>query len=384
MKTIGLRGLGWGVPVLLVVGLIVYQKIFTRVPAVAHAVSRGLVVGEVAGTGTLEARVTTTISARIQERLAEVMVDQGDKITKGQLLARLDDAELKQQVEMAEAALAAARQTAVRVSADLARSEAVLEQAKLEHERLTRLVATRAVSQSDLDKASEAMRVAEADLSRSKAAIAEAHGQIVVAEKTARYHKERLAFTEIRAPYDGLVIRRDRDAGEIVVPGASLMKVISLDEIWVRAWIDETVIASLAVGQPARVLFRSHPGRIYPARVKRMGRENDRETREFLVDVATNGLPENWVIGQRAEVFIETGRHPDVLVLPQDFLCWEGQCQGVFVNDGGRAKWRPVATGAAGAGVVAVTQGLKPGEQVLRIPAGEKTPLSDGQRVRLP
>ncbi len=96
MKTIGLRGLGWGVPVLLVVGLIVYQKIFTRVPAVAHAVSRGLVVGEVAGTGTLEARVTTTISARIQERLAEVMVDQGDKITKGQLLARIykDEAEL--------------------------------------------------------------------------------------------------------------------------------------------------------------------------------------------------------------------------------------------------------------------------------------------------
>jgi HlyD family secretion protein len=382
MKTRWWRKWLWLVIPAGIAGYPFYQKKIAPIPVVAHTVVRGEVVGGVAGTGTLEARVTTTISARIQERLAEVLVDQGDKVTKGQMLALLDDVELKQQVEMAEAVLAAARQTGVRVGADLARSEAVLDQAKLEHERMTGLVASRAVSRSDLDKASEAMRVAEADLVRSKAAIAEAHGQVVVAEKTARYHKERLAFTEIRAPYDGLVIRRDRDAGEIVVPGASLMKVISLDEIWVRAWIDETVIGSLAVDQPARVMFRSHPSMIYQGRVKRMGRENDRETREFLVDVGTNSLPENWVIGQRAEVFIETSRQADALVVPQDFIGWTGGRQGVFVNEGGRAKWREIGTGASGAGLAAVTDGLKSGEQVLRAPSGVKPPISNGQRVK--
>lgn len=81
---------------------------------------------------------------------------------------------------------------------------------------------------------------------------------------------------------------------------------ISLDELWVSAWVDETAIARVAPGQPARVVFRSEEGRSYPGVVARLGRETDRETREFLVDVRVTELPKNWTIGQRAEVFIQT------------------------------------------------------------------------------
>ena len=93
------------------------------------------------GTGTLEARVKTTISPRIQERLAEVLVDQGDIVKSGQLLARLDDAETKQQVAIAEATLAAARATVERVRSDEARAQAVLKQTQLDHRRSTELLA---------------------------------------------------------------------------------------------------------------------------------------------------------------------------------------------------------------------------------------------------
>ena len=86
-------------------GLAVYKFKFAPAPVVAHTVVRGEIVAEVMGTGTLEARVKTTISARIQERLAEVLVDQGDTVKSGQLLARLDDAESRQQVAIAEATL---------------------------------------------------------------------------------------------------------------------------------------------------------------------------------------------------------------------------------------------------------------------------------------
>jgi len=55
-----------------------------------------------------------------------------------------------------------------------------------------------------------------------------------------------MAFTEIHAPYDGLIIRRDRDPGDMLVPGGSLMQIISLDEIWVSAWVDETAMPALA------------------------------------------------------------------------------------------------------------------------------------------
>lgn len=261
---------------------------------------------EVMGTGTLEARVKTTVSARIQERLVEVLVDQGEQVKKGQVLAKLDDAELRQQVAIAEATLAAAKQTAMRVEADLSRSEAVLAQARLDEKRLKGLLASSAVSQTDADKAAEALKVAEADLKRSNAAIAEAQGQVLVAEETLLHRKEQLAFTQITAPYDGLIIRRDRDPGDMLVPGAALMELISLDELWVSAWVDETEMPRLAPGQTASVVFRSEPGKSYPGIVSRLGREADRETREFLVDVRVTQLPANWAIGQRAEVSIQT------------------------------------------------------------------------------
>lgn len=236
----------------------------------------------------------------------EVLVDQGDKVKLGQLLARLDDAEIKQQVAIAEATVEAARRTSTRVGADLARSEAVRAQARLDYQRLAGLLASNAVSQTDADKAGEALQVAESDLKRSNAAISEAQSQVLVAEKTLLHRREQMAFTQIYAPYDGLIIRRDREPGDMLVPGGSLMEMISLDEIWVSAWVDETAISKVAAGQTARLLFRSEKEKCYPGVVSRMGRETDRETREFLVDVRVNDLPKNWTIGQRAEVFIKT------------------------------------------------------------------------------
>jgi HlyD family secretion protein len=257
------------------------------------------------GTGTLEARVKTQVSARIQERLVEVLADQGDTVKKGQLLAKLDDAELRQQAAIAQASFAAAKQTAQRVEADLARSQAVLEQARKDAKRFAGLLASNAVSQTDSDKAAEALKVAEADLKRSNAAIAEAQGLVLVAEKTMLHRQEQLAFAQIIAPYDGLIIRRDREPGEMLVPGATLMELISLDELWIRAWVDETEMPRLAKGQKARVVFRSEPQKNYPGVVSRLGREMDRETREFLVDVRVEQLPVNWAVGQRAEVYIQ-------------------------------------------------------------------------------
>lgn len=248
----------WSI-IALIAGLAVYQFKFAPLAVVAHTVARGEIVAESMGTGTLEARVKTTISPRIQERLLEVLVDQGDAVKSGQLLARLDDAESKQQVAIAEATLAAAKRTAERVHADLARSEAVLAQAKLDQDRMAGLVATRAVSQSDADKSAEALRIAEADLNRSHAAIAEAEGQIVVAGKNLLYRQEQLAFTQIHSPYDGLVIRRERDAGDMLVPGGTLMQLISLDGPLGRQVME--LFAKIAHEKNAGVIVVTHDHR---------------------------------------------------------------------------------------------------------------------------
>jgi len=360
-----------------------YRLRLMPVPVDDATVGRGDVTAEVMGTGTLEARVKTSISPRIQERLAEVLVDQNDSVKAGQLLARLDDGELTQQVEVATATLAAARATVERVKTDEARALAVETQARLSHKRASELRATKISSQEDLDKAVEALQIAGADVRRSQAAIAEAGSLVVTAEKNLLHQQERLSFTRIVSPYDGLIVRRNRDAGGVVVPGSSIVELISTGEIWVSAWVDETAMARLAPAQPARVVFRSEPAKPYPGELARLSRETDRETREFLVDVRVKVLPENWAVGQRAEVYIETGRKVSALVVPLRFLSWREGKPGVFLHERGRARWREVTLGLRGVDTAEVLEGLSANDVICKARAA-KQPLTDGQRISLP
>lgn len=378
------RGLGISLKLLaaaVLVGLIVYKAMFSPVPVMAHRVAQGKVVSEVMGTGTLEARVKTTISPRLQERLAEVLVDQGDTVIAGQLLARLDAGELGRQVEVSEAALAGAKATAERVRVDEVRAQAVAHQAQQDHKRVTDLLNTKISSQSDMDKAIERLQIAESDLLRARAATAEAQQQVRLAEKNLTYQQERLSFTRIVCPYNGLVTRRDRDPGGVVVPGSSILQIISTNELWVSAWVDETAATGLALGQKARVLFRADPAKVYPGLVARLGRETDRETREFIVDVQVKELPPNWTVGQRAEVFIETGRTSDTLIVPQAFVQWRAGKPGLFIAEGRKAMWRDVTLGQAGLETIEIAHGVSAGDQAIAPAQPKQSPLNPGQRI---
>jgi len=375
----------WKLLILLVVAAAILARFkLASTPVTANVVQRTNIVVEVMGTGTLEARVKTTLSPRIQERLAEVLADQGDYVSAGQLVARLDDGELKRQLEVTEAALVSAKATANRVRVDEARAKAVEQQAQQDHKRVSDLVSTKVSSQSEMDKAIEQLHIAESDLLRARAATVEAEQQVSLAGRNLAYQQERLSFTRIQSPYDGLVTRRDRDAGGVVVPGSSILQLISTNELWVSAWVDETAGTGLTVGQKARVVFRSDQTRSYPGEVARLGRETDRETREFLVDVRVKELPPNWTLGQRAEVFVETGHKADTLVLPQRFIQWREGKPSAFVAQGGKAVWRDVALGLRGRDMLEVTQGLASGEQVVAPAAPKQAPIKSGQRVRAP
>lgn len=368
---------------LAIAAAVIFRVRFAPVEAVAHPVAAGEIAAEVMGTGTLEARVKMTVSPKIQGRLTAIPVDQGDRVKQGDLLARLDDSELRQQVEIAEATLKATRGSVERVRADEARAQAVEKRANQEHERMAGLVTQRSVSQADFDTSVENLRVAESDVRRVAAAIDEAELQVVTAEKSLLYQQELLRNTEIVSPMDGLIVRRDRDPGDVVVPGASVLQLVSTGEMWISAWVDETAMAGLAADQPARVVFRSLPDKDFPGSVARLGREMDRETREFVVDVHVKELPENWAVGQRAEVFIESGRKSGVVVIPEAELVWQDGQAGAFVETDGKARWRPVTLGMRGGGRVEISSGLGAGDRVLTA-ADPKKPLADGKRVATP
>ena len=366
----------------LAVGFLVYTKVLRPVPVVAHEIARSSLVIEVMGTGSIQARVSAVVSSKIQGRLIELSTDQGDMVSKGTVVARLDDRDLIRQVEIARANALASQAGVERLVADQVRSQAVLRQVERDLSRTRESFAQGAANESEIDKAEEQVAIAQADLARSKSAIAEGKMLLIAAQKTLEYQQARLEDTVISAPFDGLIIRRDRDPGDIIVPGSAIYQLVALDEIWVSAWVDETAMAGLSADQPARVLLRSQPDERLAGHVVRLGRETDSETREFLVDVAIEDLPGQWAIGQRADVYIETNRLEDVLVVPMSYLVAVDGERGVYILDGNRARWSPCELGLQGRESIEVISGLSAGDVLVRVDdPSKRSALKDQNKI---
>ena len=360
---------------------IIYWVRFMPVSVAGYTVGRGEVTAEVMGTGTLEARVQTVISSKISGRIDQILVDQGNRVKKGQTLLRLDNSELKQQVEIARSALSAAESSVDRVQADHTRAQVVLDQARRDHIRNQKLFINKSISSNDMEKSEKALSVAKADLASSRAAVAEAQKYLFVAQNTLDYHLARLEDVFIKAPFDGLIIRRDREPGCVVVPGSSIFLMISTDEMWVKAWVDETEMKNVFSGQEAMVIFRSEPDNYHIGKVVRLGRETDRETREFIVDVQVKSLPKNWSVGQRAEAFIKKAEKKDVVILPFGLIKREKGQAGVFIVENGNAAWRFLRIGLRGREKVEILEGLNPGDTVI-IPVDSKR-FFKGRKVKV-
>ena len=373
----------WGkwILVLVIAASAIYWLRFRTVSVAGYTTVQGEIVAEVMGTGTLEAKVQTIVSTKIPGRIFDMRVDQGDQVRAGQTLLRLDDSEFRQQVEMARSTLDAAKATVERMQADSVRSQAVLEQARIEYRRRETLFSSKSIAANEMDKRKEELKVAEADLEKTRATVVESQKNLVVAQNTVNYHLARLDDTLILAPFDGLIIRRDRDPGDVVVPGTTIFLLISTRSLWVRTWIDETEMQRVAEGQRATVVFRAEPETGYKGKVARLGRETDRETREFLVDVEIEELPRNWSVGQRADVFIEIARKDGVTMVPSQVIMRNQGETAVVLNRDGRAVRQPVKTGLRGRTHVEIVEGLSPGEIV--VTSQDSDPIPEGRRLEM-
>jgi HlyD family secretion protein len=367
--------------IFLVLAGVLYWFWFRQVPVQGFRISKGEIVAEVMGTGTLEARVQTIVSSKISGRIAQMLADQGDRVEAGKVLVRLDDSELVQQVEIARSALAAAKATVDRVETDERRTKAVLDKVLRDHERNQKLFANKSISVNEIENSEKALTVAEADYASGRAASMEKKKNLIVAQNTLDYNLARLEDTVIKAPFTGLIVRRDREPGDVVVPGSSIFLLISTQELWIRAWIDETDMAKLSPDQPARIVFRSEPGRPYPGKVVRLGRETDRETRQFVVDVEVTSLPTNWSVGQRAEVYIQSARKNEALIVPSKLLLRDKAGVGLYVLSDGKASWRSLKTGLRGIETVEVLEGLTQGDTAITAVGAQE--VLEGKRVKL-
>jgi len=362
--------------IIAIAGLLYWFK-FRPVKVIGHKVSQGTIINTVMGTGILDAKTKTMISSKISGRIKKINVDQGDKVKADQLLVVLNEEEREMQVKLAEANLATAKSTINKLKYDLNYAKAVLENAEKMHQRQLKLIAKNVVSQLEFDKSLENLKIAKANFNRSKSAILEAEKKNIEAQRNIDLRNAQLKYTQIRAPFDGTIVFRVRDPGDIVVPGSPILSLISTKILWIESWVGETELGKIRIGQPAKVIFRSFPAINLPGKVLRLAKEVDKETREFIVDVSVDKLPVNWAIGQRAEVYIDTAEKNNVIVIPENFIKWRNNRAGVFVYDDGHAKWTFIKQGLQGNGLIEIIDGIRGGDIIINSSNNKKQLFND-------
>jgi HlyD family secretion protein len=364
------RYLGWLkiLPIALVIALVVRHRVVAPVPAHRHVVDRGDVAREVFGRASIESRREVQLGFDLVGRITDVLVDEGDRVKLGQVVAHLAPEQFQADVHAASSGVPLARAAIARLAAEEHRAQATLTFAQQEAVRLRALAASGSVSPRDLDLAEQQLSLAHADLERVRATQTEAQKSVAVASSTTASKEATVTRAVLTSPFEGLVARRFKDPGDTVVVGSTVLRIVAVDRLWARAAVDESMLANLREGLPAQIMLLGGAGDPLQGSVDRIGREVDRQTHEVLVDVLLAKVPSQLAIGQRADVYIETDRRKNVTRIPVAFLRREGMGAFVYLGREGRVARTPVQIGLVGRDYVEVTSGLVAGDVVLDAP----------------
>ncbi len=351
-------------------------RLFFYAPSVAVVqAGEGKVALEVRGPGVVASRIQVTVSTRVTGVLKELHADQGDSVKTGQVLALLDDTDTAAKANSVVAASVASQRNITAADAALAKARADKVLAQSNYARDQEVFRAGYISQAAMDAAAAALKSAQSGETNAAAILAARRAESQASEHEVVYARALHAFTRITAPMDGLIVVRDAEVGNTVVPGSPIFRMADTRTLWVAARIDESVVRLVEVGQPATIRLRSNEE--LPGVVARINLQSDAATRELEVDVAFRDIPQRFAIDQEAEVVIHAGEEKGI-VIPASALFQQGHTFGVLVVADGRAEFRPVQTGTTDSERVIVRKGLKVDEMVIRQPAGIKV----GSRVR--
>ena len=383
-----------------------------------HTVRRS--VGE---PGQLEAFETTSLYANVQGYVKRWTVNIGAAVKKGQVLAELAvpelEAELRQKraaveqasakhrqagaaVEVAEANVKAARARLDEVRAGVGRAKADLARWQAEYKRVEQLFHARAQTGSLLDETRHKLHSSEAaddeveaqvktaesgvvqsqaELDRARSDLGAAAATIDVAKEDARRVEALLGYTRIEAPFDGIVIRRNVDTGQLTHPGATgepLFIVARSDIVTIAVGIPEAFAPALNAGDRADVKLQAMNGRIVEGKVSRISWALDPKTRTIRAEIDLPNPGGTLLPGLYAYATIIVEEHPDVLTVPTTAVVKEtGKSYCVAVVSG-KAVRRAITTGLNDGTRTEVVSGLDAGDAVVKANAAS---LTDGQAV---
>ncbi len=308
------------------------------VPVEVAAIERGPIELRRTFTGTLDANAEFVVAPKIGGRVQRVTVDLADSVTRGQVVARLDNAEYVLVVTQAEADLAVAR-------ANLAEARSQLTIAERELQRLDKLRERGVSSESQLDlaKAEQLARSAHVEVTRAQVTHAQA------ALETARIH---LGDTEVSADWTGgsewrLVAERYLDEGETVAANAPLLRIVELDALIAVFFVTERDYVLLHAGQRAELGADSYPGELFPGEIVRIAPVFHAGTRQARVEVRVDNPQLRLKPGMFARISLVLERVADAVLVPEQALVVRDGRNGLFVvaEDAGSVVWREVEVG---------------------------------------
>lgn len=318
------------------------------------------------GIATVEARRSHSIGPTLAGRVARVLVDQGDTVRAGQLLAEMEPVDLDARLAAGAAAAAAAAQRVQSAEAGLAEANSRAQLAKNSADRFADLRQKNFVSQEAADAKSHEAAAAQAARSAAAAALAAAQDDARRAQSEFIGVDKNRAHLRLVSPVDGIVTARLAEPGSTLVAGQMVVQVIDPGSLWLRVRVDQGRSAGLAVDLPAEIALRSHPGEKLVGFVDRVDLVGDAVTEERIANVVFDSAPAGLAIGELAEVTLLLPAIDKALAIPAAALHRQGSQSGVWMPADGRARFVPMTTGAYSAdGFVEIRSGLAAGDTVV-------------------
>ena len=212
---------------------------------------------QVYGNGTVEAKVVVGVSSKITGRIVELYADQGDRVKRGQLLARLENEDLIQQQHQSEAGVNRSAAGLNVEQANLQKARANLALAEKNAQRFKTLSEKNLVSKMEAEQYETSCQVAREEVARSKAAVDAVHMEQQAGRAGLGFARSKVTDTQIYAPQDGVIITRDLEKGATVTPGMPIFTMADPKTVWVKANVDETQLKGVSIGKKAVITLRS-------------------------------------------------------------------------------------------------------------------------------
>lgn len=328
-------------------------------------------------TGTVRARTSTVIAAKLMGYVREVKVQTGDRVQAGQLLVTLDARDLDVNSRHAEAALEEVRSSMPEADSAVAGAKANLDLTQTTFARMQDLFNKKSISNQEFDEASGKLKAAQAAYQMSVAKRAQLDAQAARVQQDVRATEVARSYAEITAPFGGVVTAKTVEPGTLAVPGTPLLTIEREGAYRLEASVEESHLSAIRVGQPVAVTLDGID-RTLDARVSEIVPAVDAASRSYIVKIDLPNAPA-LRSGAFGRASFSMGSR-EALSIPAAAVTERGQLQSVLVAENGVAHTRLITAGSKNKDRIEVLSGLTAGDRVIvPVPQG----LGDGAAVEV-